>query len=258
MKRKIVDIWSKGEVVSYLNQLLNKNQIKPCLHLMLEHGHANAFYPHCTKKWASWESASNVQTDTTAYRGPSSYSWPRCPHDCPHFEKIENFTLSVSRDQYHDEQECLEEQNITITEQESKDGNCMSEFELSHEQLQKIKEEVSNWQEFLNITIGTLSFTMGLATISIEQPRFFAWVAIAFLLVLILPNFKKWPPTINGLKKKKDKTEIERIIYQGLMKEYFGLWALFRNFTAYWFGLAFLFLVATGYIEKLLKILAQQ
>ncbi|MBS1191388.1 MAG: hypothetical protein H6R10_3180, partial [Rhodocyclaceae bacterium] len=99
-----IDIWSRGEVASYLAELENTGQIKPCKHLMLEYGHASAFYPRCEKKWASRIAARNVPLDITAYSGPSSYSWPKCPEDCPHFLQAENFLVSVSRDQYTQEE----------------------------------------------------------------------------------------------------------------------------------------------------------
>lgn len=95
-----VDIWSRGEVAAYLVELEKAEQVKPCKHLMLEHGHASAFYPRCKKEWSSRVAARNVPIDITAYSGPSSYSWPKCPEDCPHFLRAENFLVSVSRDQY--------------------------------------------------------------------------------------------------------------------------------------------------------------
>ena len=98
-----IDIWSRGEVASYLTELEKAGQIKLCMHLMLEHGHASAFYPRCEKKWASRIAARNVPLDITAYSGPSSYFWPKCPGDCPHFLQAENFLVSVSRDQYTQE-----------------------------------------------------------------------------------------------------------------------------------------------------------
>jgi len=96
----IIDIYSRGEVASHLEKLMKAGQIKDCLNMQLEYGHARAFYPRCNYKWASRVNADNVPLDRTAYSGPSSYWWPRCPVNCPHYDKSENFLLSVSRDQY--------------------------------------------------------------------------------------------------------------------------------------------------------------
>lgn len=95
-----VDIGSKGEVISYLQQLIAVGQVKPCVHMMLEFGHAHAYYPRCEKKWASRVTARNVEIDITAYSGPSSYSWPKCPPDCPHFKQSSNFQITAARDPY--------------------------------------------------------------------------------------------------------------------------------------------------------------
>ena len=94
-----IDIWSRGEVASYLAGLANTGQVKKCKHMRLEFGHARAFYPFCEKQWASFMPANNVPLDITAYNGPSSYSWPKCPPDCPYFDNVDNFLVSVSRDQ---------------------------------------------------------------------------------------------------------------------------------------------------------------
>ena len=91
-----IDIWSKGEVVSYLNKLVEEGQIKPCIKMRLKHGHAGAYYPRCREDWASRVNATNVPTDITAYSGPSSYSWPKCPDDCPHYVESLEFTKTAS------------------------------------------------------------------------------------------------------------------------------------------------------------------
>lgn len=97
---KDIDIWSKGEVVRYLMHLVDQKQIRPCINMGLEYGHASAYYPRCSKEWASRKNAHNVATDITAYSGPSSYWWPVCPPDCLYFSLSDNFQLTASRDQF--------------------------------------------------------------------------------------------------------------------------------------------------------------
>jgi hypothetical protein len=96
MSSKHVDIWSNGEVVSYLNYLLEKGQVKKCSKLEVNQGYARAYYPKCVEKWASREKALNVKTSTTGYGAPSNYYWPRCPDDCPKFEQTADFISSLS------------------------------------------------------------------------------------------------------------------------------------------------------------------
>ena len=55
----------------------------------------DAYYPECTEDWASSIPASNVYTSPTAYHGPSSYSWPECPLDCPLFQETNDFLGSL-------------------------------------------------------------------------------------------------------------------------------------------------------------------
>ena len=91
-----LDIWSRGEVTDYLKILLKKDQIKDCQHLKIEEGYLHAFYTECTKQYASRISADNVHTDPSAGGAPSSYSWPKCPKNCPYYTKSEVFIQSLN------------------------------------------------------------------------------------------------------------------------------------------------------------------
>ena len=93
-----VNIWSKGEVVNYLRSRFGQGLVKDCKLLKVERGHADAFYPKCLEDWASADPANNVETDLTAYNGPSSYHWPRCPKDCPKYVNADDFPESLAQD----------------------------------------------------------------------------------------------------------------------------------------------------------------
>ncbi|RMH45687.1 MAG: hypothetical protein D6694_04415 [Gammaproteobacteria bacterium] len=93
-----VDIYSKGEVARYLTCLADQGQVQPCKKLIVKHGHAEAYYPECIEKLASRLPANNVATDPTAYAGPGSYDWPKCPSDCPRFEQVDDLFQSVIRE----------------------------------------------------------------------------------------------------------------------------------------------------------------
>lgn len=90
-----VDIWSQGEVVHYLNYLVGTGQVRKCSKLRVKQEYLKAFYPRCTENWASRQKARNVTTSPGAYSAPSSYAWPICPKDCPHYEEAPDFTLSL-------------------------------------------------------------------------------------------------------------------------------------------------------------------
>jgi len=92
---KYIDIYSKGEVVRYLQKLQKGGQINDCIHIKAKQGHANAFYPECDEDWARRVPAKNVHTDMTGYGAPSSYHWPECPGDCELYEKADDFVKSI-------------------------------------------------------------------------------------------------------------------------------------------------------------------
>lgn len=93
---RCLDIKSRGDISEYLQSLLKNGQIKDCKYLKIEDGYLNAFYPECTKKYASRIKAINVHTDPSAGGAPSSYFWPKCPKDCPYYSKSEDFIHSLN------------------------------------------------------------------------------------------------------------------------------------------------------------------
>ena len=98
-----VDIWTKGDVITFLMELADKGQIKNCSHMSVVQWSHHAFFPKCTKNWAKEIRANNVTTDITNYGAPSVYSWPECPANCPKFKLTDNLLLSLDPDE--DEQE---------------------------------------------------------------------------------------------------------------------------------------------------------
>jgi len=94
---RYLDIKSRGEVSEYLIQiLLKEGKIKECKNLKIEEGYLHAFYPECTKQYASRIPAYNVHTDMSAGSAPSSYFWPNCPKNCPHYSKSKDFNCSLN------------------------------------------------------------------------------------------------------------------------------------------------------------------
>jgi len=131
--------------------------------------------------------------------------------------------------------------DLTVSDEE--------EFTLTDEQLKKIRDELSHWQDFLNLTVGVLSFSIAMGIVGLKAKYVWAWLSVGFLLVLVLPQMKKWPPTIVGLKRKKNRTARETILYKGIMEEFFGFKAMLINFSAYWFGVLTLAAVGAGFAD---------
>jgi hypothetical protein len=93
---EFINIWSKGEVVRYMELLLRSKKIRDCSKLRVVSGYLEAYYLQCLEEWASREKADNVPTDDTATSAPRSYWWPVCPADCPVYMKADNFPLSMT------------------------------------------------------------------------------------------------------------------------------------------------------------------
>jgi hypothetical protein len=136
-----VDIWSEKEVVSYLNDLIQKGSVKKCSKLKLEEGYLNAYYPRCVGGYASREVAHNVKISPKGDSAPRNYVWPVCPEVCPFFEEttdfpsgllakpieeriVDNLPLAipevaeVSTVQKHEEKRILEPQRILREDEE--------------------------------------------------------------------------------------------------------------------------------------------
>ena len=90
-----VDIWSEKEVVSYLNDLIQKGSVKKCFKLKVEVGYLNAYYPRCMGGFASREEAHNVKTSSKGDSAPRHYAWPVCPVVCHFFEETMDFPSSL-------------------------------------------------------------------------------------------------------------------------------------------------------------------
>ena len=91
-----VDIWSKGNVIQYLQKLLESGQIEECRNLKGAKGLYNAFYARCTVDRITQIIADNVSTSPTAYNAPSSYHWPGCSGDCSRYAKPKDFLSALS------------------------------------------------------------------------------------------------------------------------------------------------------------------
>jgi hypothetical protein len=95
MMSDYVDIWSEKEVMSYLNDLIEKGSVKKCSKLKLEVGYLNAYYPKCMDGFASREEAHNVKTSSTGDSAPRYYAWPVCPEACSFFKESVDFASSL-------------------------------------------------------------------------------------------------------------------------------------------------------------------
>ena len=99
-------------MAQFLVRWAKAGQVKECMNLRLERWPSGNHIAVCTEEWASQVPAENTDTDVTGYHVPSGYTWPKCPENCPHFKKSDNFLLTASRDQ-HDKQQQQSKEVLT-------------------------------------------------------------------------------------------------------------------------------------------------
>lgn len=98
---RLVDVTSRGEVARQLLVRRVEGLIRDCTHIGLEH-HPAGYVPRCDIDWASKEEDNklNAKIGSGEFGNGYQISWPRCPGDCPRYDKAENFEASCGRDQY--------------------------------------------------------------------------------------------------------------------------------------------------------------
>ncbi len=116
---------------------------------------------------------------------------------------------------------------------------------ITREDVRRIESEYAKWKEILNVGVGVLSFTLGIACLGTPCPGLWATVSLAFVLVLFLHFRRYFPKTIRHLRKQ-ELEAIDALTLQGIENKYFSGAALFAGFGGYWFGFLFLCLVAVG------------
>ena len=121
----------------------------------------------------------------------------------------------------------------------------MAKRKITNRDLRVIEDEYGKWKEICNVGVGTLSFALSIACIGTPCPGVWAWVSIAFVLVMLHHFQKYFPKKIRKLRAK-ELEGMDELTLLGIEKKYFGLKAAFMGFGGYFFGLVFLVLLATG------------
>jgi hypothetical protein len=134
----------------------------------------------------------------------------------------------------------------------------MSISQLNLETLiNNFEKELKEWIRFLNFEIGLLTYLMGLACLGTSKPRFYAIISFIVVSLIMGITFSKFPKTLKELrlKAKEQQNLADNIISKNLDKFYIKN-NLIKKCGLYWFGLFFLFFVASGsyrFIEKFIS-----
>ncbi len=111
--------------------------------------------------------------------------------------------------------------------------------QITENTLLEIEAEYAKWGEFLNGGIGLLAFSFGLSCLGISRPDITGFLSLFFLVTFLAYGRKHFPGKLRELRKN-DLSGIDELTLIGIEKRYFGVVALFRNFTVYLIGWLFL------------------
>ncbi len=110
---------------------------------------------------------------------------------------------------------------------------------ITENTLAQIESEYAKFGEFLNGGIGLLAFSFGLTCLGTPRPDITGFLSLVFLIILGSYGRKHFPEKLRELRKK-ELSRIDKVVLLGIEKKYFGVGALFKNFTVYLFGWVFL------------------
>lgn len=114
--------------------------------------------------------------------------------------------------------------------------------------VRRIEAEIETWREYLNSTVGILTFTIALACLSLPSPQIYAFGSLLFLCLVGFSNASRFPPTLRALRDK-DRSAEEDIVYRGIQSRYFGFWSAIKTVPIFIGSWVFLGFVAVGLIQ---------
>lgn len=136
--------------------------------------------------------------------------------------------------------------------------NKVLEMEAS-EFIQVMEDKFPTWFEKLNLNVGLVSLGFAMLAFKSDEPELMAWALFLVVLGVVYALRHYFPKELKDLRKKKDKSTLEKVIHKGVEKEFLGVSKIFFSGIVYWVGLASLFAVANGFkdvfLTKLLPLL---
>ena len=102
------------------------------------------------------------------------------------------------------------------------------------------------WRYFLNNVVGVLAFSLGMASLGTDSPSTNATISMLFLFILIFNKRRLFPPQLIMLRTKDNRTQTEEDCRRSIEKKQIGLSSLFKLYTVYASGWAFLIFVAAS------------
>lgn len=115
--------------------------------------------------------------------------------------------------------------------------------------VHQLESEMERWREHLNLTVGILTYTVGLACLGLRMPSLYAGISFIFISLIGISGAKYFPPMVRALRDKQRTTE-EDIVYRGIMSKYFGLFPALKTVPVFFFSWIFLGLIMAGVIKN--------
>lgn len=116
-----------------------------------------------------------------------------------------------------------------------------------HEIVGDVANAVPEWFEKLNIVVGLWCLGAAIMCFKSEHPELYAWLSIIVMFLILVALRRYFPPHIQELRKKKNKTDLEQVILKGCQSHFFGIKTSLLPLSLYWIGFGSLFAIASGF-----------
>lgn len=111
--------------------------------------------------------------------------------------------------------------------------------QISSKTLAVIEEEFAKWSEFLNVSVGLLSFSLAISCLGTPKPYLSSFTSLIFLFVFMKYSQKRFPRKIIELRKA-DLVGVDKVAFLGIERKYFSLTSLIKNCPVFLVGYLFL------------------
>ncbi len=116
-----------------------------------------------------------------------------------------------------------------------------------NEFVAEMEEQFPIWFEKLNLVVGLGSLGFAFVAFKSEHSELVGWFLFVIMVGVILSIRHYFPKKLKLLRKKKEKTLLEKVVLKGVESEFLGVSKFFVDGFVYWVGLFSLFAVANGF-----------
>lgn len=111
--------------------------------------------------------------------------------------------------------------------------------EITNEIIEEIESDYAKWAEFLNVSVGLLSFSLGISCIGTTRTDVTAFISMLFMLLFMVYGQKHFPRKLRELRKT-SLLGIDELLLHSIERKYFGIRSVLKNFLVFLTGWFFL------------------